>query len=103
MAITNISEGGIIMDRLKYFKRLAGVRLEIMTKQDIKVSELLAEIERLQGEVARLRGALKTLSRSAAIVSHSLNSGDFVPEFRYKDFEKNIKEAKEQLKEVDSE
>ena len=40
---------------------------------------------------------LKSLSRSAGVVSRSLNSGDYIPEFRYKNFEKDIKAAREYL------
>jgi hypothetical protein len=40
---------------------------------------------------------LKSLARSAGIVSRSVNSGDYIPEFRYKNFEKDIKAAKEYL------
>ena len=43
---------------------------------------------------------LLSLSKSAKIVSNSLNSGDYIPEFRYKNFEKDIKAAREYLKQI---
>ena len=42
---------------------------------------------------------LKRLSRSAGIVMQSLNSGNYIPEFRYKNLEKDIKAAREHLRE----
>lgn len=48
-------------------------------------------------QMSECKTLLKSLSNSAAIISQSLNSGDFVPEFRYKNFEKDIKAAREYL------
>ena len=62
-----------MMDKLKYFEDLAAGRLEIITEQDIKASELVAEIERLQGEVERhkatVQSALAQLLEARAILS----------------------------------
>ena len=72
---------------------------------DSIIDNMLTDYERLQSDNDRLRDELdqsierlKALSRNAAIVSSSLNSGDFIPEFRYKNFEAAIKKVREHLK-----
>lgn len=68
-----------------------------LAHRDINITQLQKENETMRGEIDRYKNGIKSLTRSATIVSHSLNSGDFVPEFRYKEFEKDIKSAKKLL------
>jgi hypothetical protein len=48
--------------------------------------------------IEELEKALKRLSTSAKIVSTSINSGDYIPEFRYKALESRIAESRKLLR-----
>ena len=52
------------------------------------------EIKFLEQRIELKDAALRSLARSAKVVMQSLDSGDYIPEFRYKDLEKNILEAR---------
>ncbi len=57
-------------------------------------TDIAAELGYRDYRIELLSKALRSLSKSSKNISDSLKSGDHIPDFRYYNFEKHIKEAK---------
>jgi len=62
------------------------------------IGEAMECIKVLNARNQLVENKLRRLCRSAAMVADSLKTDNFIPEFRYKDFDRFIKEAREILK-----